>query len=150
MGAIKTLLIVIFLTPIFTFGQNSVYPKDTIYVKYEKKTGNKKLSNWKYKNKDGISFSIKDISGKHISLFYEQINKPDTLCMKHIKEYKFLNLKEIRKKEIDWVNRKFKGLKYKPYFGSKNGAFQTYLIEVISKDYFVIYPVRWRNERIVD
>ena len=37
MGAIKTLLIVIFLTPIFTFGQNSIYPKDTIYVKYEKK-----------------------------------------------------------------------------------------------------------------
>ena len=100
MGAIKTLLIVIFLTPIFTFGQNSIYPKDTIYVKYEKKTGNKKLSNWKYKNKDGISFSIKDISGKHISLFYEQINKTDTLCMKHIKEYKFLNLKSIYRDDI--------------------------------------------------
>jgi len=142
MGAIKTLLIVIFLSPIFTFGQKTIYPKDTIYVKYEKKTGNKKLSNWKYKNKDGISFSIKDISGKHISLFYEQINKTDTLCMKHIKDYKFSNLKEIERKKHEWI------FENKRPPANKNGVFQIYLIEIISEEKFVIYPVIWRNEKL--
>ena len=150
MDAIKIFLLFFIFIPLFAVGQETKYPKDTIYVKYENKTGNKKILNWNYKGKNGIYFSIKEKSGKHISLFYPEKAAIDTLCILHLKEYKFLNLKEIREKEIDWVDRKFKDQKYKPYSGSKNAVFQTYLIEVISGSYFVIYPVIWRNEGVID
>lgn len=60
--------------------------------------------------------------------------------------YHFSNLKEIRKMHNQWIHTPYKGKRKPPI--NKNGAFQTYLIEVISKDYFVIYPVIWRNERL--
>jgi len=143
MDATKIFLILIFFTPIFTFGQESKYPKDTIYIKYENKLGNKKLLNWNHNSKYGTSFSIKDISEKHISLFYEQNSKIDTLCLKHLKDYKFLNLKQIKKKEWEYYKKRFGG---NPIISNKNWVFHTFLIEIISNDYFVIYPVMWRNE----
>ncbi|CAM1339508.1 conserved hypothetical protein [Tenacibaculum aestuarii] len=82
--------------------------------------------------------------------FYDKKLSTDTLCNKHLKNYTFLNLKEIREKEINWVNKKYSNSKYKPYSGSKNAAFHTYLIEEISKEKFVIYPVIWRNEGAID
>ena len=104
-----------------------------------------------YNNKGGIYFSIKDISEKHISLFYEQNQKSDTLSIVFLNDYKFSDSKEIRKKEIDWVNRKFKNSRYKPYSGgSKNSVFYTYLVEIISKNRIVVYPVIWRNEGVID
>lgn len=152
MDAIKLILIIIFLIPILTFGQNSIYRKDTIYIKYENIKSDK---NWNakfkrtYEKKKGIFFNVENHKGNMV-LFYDRELKPDTLCIKHLKDYKFSNLEEIENKKNNWIDRKFKGLKYKPYNASKNGVFQTYLIEVISKYYFVIYPVIWRNEGTTD
>ena len=68
MNAIKPLLILFIFLPLFAMGQKPQHPKDTIYVKYMNKTGNKKIPNWNYKGNYGTYFSIKDESGKHISL----------------------------------------------------------------------------------
>lgn len=139
----KLLILAIFL-PIVCFGQKSIYPKDTIYVKFQKKIGAKK---WNakferiYKNKHGFFFNVEDSNGD-MALFYDQEQSSDTLCYKHLKDYHFSNLKEIEKKRQEWI---FKN-KRPPV--NKNGAFQTYLIEIISEEQFVIYPVIWRNEKL--
>jgi hypothetical protein len=152
MAVIKRILIFVFIIPTLTFGQKNQYPKDTIYIKYEKKTGTKKWNKkfkYKYEGKSGIYFNIEHIKGD-MALFYDFRKKTDTLCIKHLKEYKFSNLKEIRKKHNNWIDRKFKNSKYKPYNGYLNSSFITYLIEVISKEEFVIYPVNWRSEGAID
>lgn len=98
MDATKLLIIISFIFTSTLFGQNSLYPKDTIYVKYEAKKENKKWTEkyGKYKNeKDGIFFNIKDTSNKTMSFFFNKENKVDTLCNKHLKDYRFLSLEEI-------------------------------------------------------
>ncbi|SHG74935.1 hypothetical protein SAMN05444483_1273 [Salegentibacter echinorum] len=150
MAAIKVLSLLLILCPILSFGQKSVYPKDTIYVMFKKNEANRKITNWDYKKKNGVYFSIKDKSSKHLSLFYPYTKKADTLCIEKLKEYCFSDLKEIEEKKNNWINKKFEGLKYKPYTSSKNGVFRTYLIEIISEGEFVKYPVIWRNEGVID
>ena len=154
MDAIKRMLILLFLLPTLTFGQESKYPKDTIYIKYENKRGIKKWNGkfpYKYEGKMGVYFNIEHVKGD-MALFYEKELNIDTLSMNLLKEYYFSNLKEIRKKEIAWVDKKYAKSKYKPYTGGglRNAAFQTYVIEVISKGKFVLYPVIWRNEGDID
>lgn len=150
MDATKTLLILILAFPIALFGQKIIYPKDTIYVKYESKEENKKSYNiYKYKNKElsGISFYIKDSinnTNKGMSLFYFNTNKADTLCFKHLKNYKFLNLKEINEKRYKWIFNN----KRPP--ADRNGVFKTYLVEIISNNKFVVYPVLWAGEGLID
>ena len=123
----KILILIIFL-PIVCFGQKSKYPKDTIYIEYDKKKHFKKVLNHPKLGKD--------LYFQGIGVFYNYEEKADTLCIKQLKDYTFLNLKEIRKKEIAWVDLTYAKSKYKPYTGGglRNGAFQTYLIEVISKE----------------
>ncbi len=149
MDAIKVFFIMCLFIPTILFGQKSKYPKDTIYIKYQDTIFNnpkmKSKSFHNFQGNDGIKFWW---NGKW--LFYNKNQKTDTLCISHIKDYSFLNLKEIRVKEIDWVERKFVTSKYKPYSGSKNAVFNTFLIEIISEDKFVIYPVIWRNEGVID
>jgi hypothetical protein len=149
MDAIKIFVIILFfLGSNFIFGQKSIYPKNTIFLKFKdtifenKKMKSKSIHNFQGKN--GIKFWWK---GKW--MFYDKKHTKDTLCFKHLKNYHFSNLKEIREKEISWVEKKYANLKYKPYSGSKNAVFKTYLIEIISKKKFVIYPVIWRNEGII-
>ncbi len=148
MGAIK-LLFIVFCVPLLINAQKTKFPKDTIYLNYTDTIfSNKKMkakSQHTFNNEAGIKFWW---NGKW--MFYNYKSKPDTLPISRLKDYKTLNLKEVRKKEIDWVDRKFAKSKYKPYSGSKNAVFHTFLIEVISKDKFVIYPVIWRNEGIID
>jgi hypothetical protein len=147
MDATKTLLILMLACPIILFGQKTIYPKDTIYVKYESKKENKKRYNIYENSKkelSGISFYIKDTTNKGMSLFHSYTNKADTLCYKHLKNYKFLNLKEINEKRYKWIFNN----KRPP--ADRNGVFQTYLIEVISNKKFVIYPVLWAGEGIID
>ena len=150
MDVIKLILIILFFTPIFAFGQKSIYPKDTIYVNYKKKIYNKKRQgNYNYRNNklSGIFFYLKDSINrvnKGMSLFYDSNQKTDTLCMKHLKDYNFSDLKEINRKRNKWI------FDNKRPPADRNGVFQTYLIEIISKDFFVIYPVIWRNEGVID
>ena len=149
MDAIKPFLLFFIFIPIFGIGQETKYPKDTIYVKYENKIGPKKWNakfKRDYNGKAGIYFNIENKSGD-MALFYSYEQKTDTLCIKHLEDYKLSNLKEINSKEWSWYKKKFGG---QPPFGNKNGVFVTYLLEVISKDYFVMYPVIWRNEGAID
>lgn len=151
MDVIKnSLLLLIFLGSFLAFSQDNEYPKDTIHIIFKENEANRKIINWDYQKKSGVYFSIKDKSSKHLSLFYRYSEKSDTLCIEHLEDYHFSDLKEIRIKELEWVNRKYKNSKYKPYSGSKNAVFQTYLIEVISENKFVKYPVIWRNEGSID
>jgi hypothetical protein len=150
MDATKTLLILMLAFPIILFGQKTIYPKDTIYIKYESKKENKKSYNiYNYKDNElsGISFFIKDSinnTNKGMSLFHNYKNKADTLCYKHLKNYNFLNLKEINEKRYKWIFNN----KRPPV--DRNGVFQTYLIEIISDNKFVVYPVFWAGEGIID
>ena len=143
---IKFLTVLLSFASTVSYGQRSTYPKDTIYVKYENKTGLKKWNakfKRDYNGKSGIYFNIENKDGD-MALFYAHKQKTDTLCIKHLKDYKFSNLKEIREKRYKWV------FENKRPPADRNGVFQTYLIEIISKDYFVIYPVIWRNEGATD
>jgi hypothetical protein len=79
-----------------------------------------------------------------MSLFHNYKNKADTLCYKHLKNYNFLNLKEINEKRYKWIFNN----KRPPV--DRNGVFQTYLIEIISDNKFVVYPVFWAGEGIID
>jgi len=147
MDAIKIIFISLFFIPTILFGQKTIYPKDTIYIKFVKKRGNKKwFGNYGYGSikKIGTLFNLKDKNSKHISLFSFENSQLDTLCNLHLKDYKISNLKEIDEKRYKWV------FENKRPPADRNGVFQTYLIEVISKEKFVIYPVMWRNEGTVD
>ena len=130
------ILILIISLPIVCFGQESKYPKDTIYIEYDKKKHFKKVLNHPKLGKN--------LYFQGIGVFYNYKEKADTLYIKHLKNYKFLTLKEIDKKRHTWIFEN----KRPPV--DRNGAFQTYLIEVISKEKFVIYPVIWRNEGVIN
>jgi len=121
MNAIRIFLIVIFFTPIFIFGQESKYSKDTIYIKYENKKG---AINWNakferaYEKMNGIFFNVENEKG-NMALFYDIKKKSDTLCISYLKDYNFLNMKEIDKKEKEYYKKRFgviHGLKIKMQF----------------------------------
>ena len=136
MDVIRLLKFLLVFIPALSFGQNSIYPKDTIYILYEANKYTKKILNHP---KMGKSLYF-----ENIGVYYDYKEKLDTLCIKHIKGYPFSDLKEINEKRNKWIfdNRRPPA--------DRNGVFQTYLIEIISKEKFVIYPVIWRNEGIVD
>ncbi len=140
MAAIKILSLLLILCPILSFGQKSIYPKDTIFIRYNTDIHSKKILNHPQRGKN--------LYFKNLGVYYSYSEKADTLCIEKLKDYQFSDLEEIRKKEIEWVDKKYKNQKYKPYTGSKNAVFQTYVIDVISDKKFVKYPVNWRNERI--
>lgn len=136
------------IIPIVLFGQKKSFPKDTIYVQYKEKKGSRWNDKFEraYKDENGIYFNIKQEKGD-MALFYSFNKKPDTLSIDCLDTFKFSNTEEINKKKKKWIDNKFKGLKHKPYDGTKNAAFQTYLIEVISDNRIIKYPVIWRNEK---
>ncbi len=141
----KLLFILIFNITALAFSQieeESNFPKDTIYVKYEDKQGAEKWNakfEGEYKGEKGIYYNVKSEAGD-MALFYAYHRKADTLDIEKISNYKISDLKEINQKRREWI------FDYKRPPANKNGVFQTYLIEVISKDCFVVYPVIWRNE----
>lgn len=149
MNVIKLYIAILFF-PNCVFGQKSTYPKDTIYVKYGLNGKNKKSQNiYKYNNKElsGVSFYIKDDTTnyeKGMSLFHSYNSKADTLCYKHLKDYHFSDLKEIDEKRHKWI------FDNKRPPADRNSVFQTYLIEIISEEQFVVYPVIWAGEGIID
>jgi len=146
MDAIKQILFIVLFIPLLTFGQESKYPKDTIFLKLKDTIFNnpkmKSKSTHNFQGNDGIKFWW---NGKW--LFYNENQKSDTLCIKHLKNYTFLNLKDIEKKEKQYYNKRFGR---NPWIKNKNWVFHTYLLEVISKEKFVVYPVIWRNEGAID
>ncbi|MDA0794514.1 MAG: hypothetical protein O3C13_07865 [Bacteroidetes bacterium] len=101
---------------------------------------------YEYERKEGFYFNVEHIKGD-MAFFYDFNTKPDTLCIKHLKEYHFSDMEEINIKEWEYNKQRFGG---GPPISNKNWVFHTYLIEVISKKQFVIYPVIWRNEGVID
>ncbi|MDT0648476.1 hypothetical protein RM545_17445 [Zunongwangia sp. F260] len=150
----KRFLLLMFI-PFVGFSQTeykSSYPKDTIYIQYKPATGPKKWNakfRRDYNGVPGVYFNVEQKKGD-MALFYADSLLTDTLPLIYLNEYQFSDLEQIKKKKRNWIEKKFNGLEYKPYGGSKNGVFQTYLIEVISDKAFVKYPVHWRNEGAID
>ncbi|MGO2359448.1 hypothetical protein [Mesonia sp.] len=134
MVAIKILGFILMFCPIFSFGQNSIYPKDTIYIRYDKDVHSKKNLNHPQIG-ENLYF-------KNIGVYYPYSEKADTLCIEKLKDYHFSDLEEINEKRNRWI------FDNKRPPATRNGVFQTYVIEVISDKKFVKYPVIWRNERI--
>jgi hypothetical protein len=144
MDAIKLTIVIFFFLPILTFGQKKElqkFPKETIYIKYEKSLHSKKMLNHKEFGKV-IYFNI-----KNDGVWYDFKKKTDTLCISKLKNYKTSSLDEINNKEWEYYQKRFGGV---PPVKNKNGVFYTYLIEIMPNKEFVIYPVIWRNEGIID
>ena len=123
-------------------GQSSPYPKDTIFILFDNDLHEKKILKHPEHGKN--------IYFKNLDVYYNLNYKSDTLPIQQLSNYHFSDMPEIKKKVIDWVEKKYAGQKYKPHPWSKNSVFHTYLIEVISEDAFVVYPVIWRNEGVID
>lgn len=146
MDAIKHFTLSLLIPSAIAVAQNPPYPKDTIFVKYEHKAGAK---NWNakferdFKKNEGIFFNVESKEGD-MALFYPYNERADTLCIKHLKDYRFSNLQEINERRNKWIFNNNRPP------ANRNGVFQTYLIEIISKEYFVKYPVIWRNEGVID
>lgn len=146
MDVIKKLIFLLLFCPLFLWGQESSLPKDTIYVKYENRENTKKWPGKfedKYNGECGIFFNVVDQNKEGMALFYPYSERSDTINIKKLQRYDFLNLKDINKKRNKWIfdhNRPPR---------DRNGVFQTYLVEEISEDRMVIYPVIWRNEGVI-
>ena len=92
MDTIKKSLILLFITPFLSFGQKSIYPKDTLYIYHDNlKQIKRELNHPKFG---------KSIFFKNFNVFYNYEEQADTLCMRHLKDYNFSKLKEINK----WKN----------------------------------------------
>lgn len=124
--------------------------KETIYLKFEKNNGKfPKYRCLKFPNKKGIVFNL----CKGGSLLFSNKFKSDTLCYKHIKDYKTSTMEDILKKVKDFRVKTYKKRPksdndklYQAY--DNNDIFKTYIIEVINEKKFILYPVIWRNQRI--
>lgn len=143
MDKLKIISFLLIIWPIFLFGQKLTYPNDTIYVLYQQekdKEWNAKFER-KYNQKLGVYFNIESRKG-NMTLFYPYSETADTLHINNLKEFRFSDLEEINEKRNKWI------FDNKRPPGTRNGVFQTYVIEVISDKKIVKYPVIWRNERI--
>lgn len=138
------ILTFLFILPTVMFSQNHSFPKDTIYVQYE----DRKEHSWNdkferiYDDQNGIYFNVEQKKGD-MALFYPFDKKSDTLSINCLNTYQFSNRNEIDKKREEWIFDHDRPPLY------KNDIFQTYVIEVISEDKIVKYPVVWRNEGTV-
>jgi len=144
MDAIKILIILICF-PMVIYAQKAKFPKDTIYLLYTDTIfSNKKMkakSQHIFNEEVGIKFWWKGYW-----MFYNCNSKTDTLPIFKLNDYVTIDSKEVTKRHNKWINELYNGQRKPP--ANKNGAFKTYLIEVICKDKFVIYPVVWRNEGV--
>jgi len=144
-------LIILFLNGNFIYSQ---YVKDTIYLEFEKNTGEEPF----YRGVKSFSSEKGCIIFNLISkgsLLYSKEEQADTLLMYKLDLYTISTFKD--------VNQKVKDFRYKTYkisppnendkayqFYNKNDIFETFLIEIINDKEFVVYPVSWRNQNIID
>jgi hypothetical protein len=96
---------------------------------------------------EGIQFNL---CAKAIFLY---VKNADTLPINKLKNYKLSSLEEVEIIEKEWRKNNKKAMikkfgKIYPWY-NKNGIFDTYLIEIINDNQFVIYPVEWRGLDII-
>jgi hypothetical protein len=142
---IKTFLVTLTLSISYNI-QAQKYSKETIYIKFEKKQcdNNRKLKFYRDFEK-GLIFNLS--CTKDGSFLFKSDTDADTLDIKNLAKYKIVNADFVKKRLIEI--RKQRSAKnsnklLRPM--TKNNTFKTHLIEIISEDKFVIYPVIWRNE----
>jgi len=151
--AIKYLLFLFFLFSSFTMF--SQYQKEIIFLRFKENTEEKEpyYRGIKFysENEKGIVFNLLTEG----SLLFGDHKKSDTLSICQLKDYPITS--------IEGVEQKVKDFRYKTYkksppdendkayqFYNKNDIFETYLIEILNNDKFVVYPVHWRNQNVID
>jgi len=128
----------------------SQYAKDTIYLNVSKDC-NFETFKLKWMKPEGLQFNL---CGNAVFLFAKG-EHADTLWMDKLDLYAISTFKD--------VNQKAKDFRYKTYkknppnendkayqFYNKNDIFETFLIETINDKQFVVYPVKWRNQNVID
>ncbi|WP_445457315.1 hypothetical protein [Flavobacterium sp. HNIBRBA15423] len=133
-------------------GQNT--NKIKIYVKTEIDSSIFKIQKEYSKAEKGYVF----IDKSRESFLFSDNCKADTLSISKLKNYKVFSIEEIRKMEKKWRKERFKEVQKKNketgtynlpiHTFDKNYIFETYLIEIISDQQFVVYPVKWRGQGI--
>lgn len=126
------------------------YKKEIVYVQFQLNEGTQPSHRGvKIDKKSSIQFN--DLHSG--SFLYSKNNLADTLSLLNLSEYKISSMKDIEEKILTFRKNTYKKRPpnnddklYQAY--TKNDLFETYLIEIINKNQFVIYPVIWRNEGV--
>jgi hypothetical protein len=127
------------------------YNKEKIYILFKDS-----LCDWQKKfyskREKGVIFNLG--CKNHGSCLYRDKSKADTLDMKNINQINTITMEDVVKKVSFFRRKTYKKLPPKP--NSKlyqaydnNDIFETYLIEAINQKQFVVYPVFWRNQRVL-
>ena len=150
--AIKFILLtVFFISGKFAYSQ---YEKDTVYLKFEENSDDEPYYRgvkFETQKKGDIVFNL--ISNG--SLIYSKGGKADTLSIDKLDSFHISTFKEVEQKVKEFRYKTYKksppNENDKAYqFYNKNDIFETFLIEIISSKKFVVYPVKWRNQNVID
>src|SRR5690606_9992062 len=147
-------VIISLLVTSLAFSQNKEQIK--IYLKLELDSLCFRKQKFYSEEEKGIILNNKCKSGS--SFLFSDTSKADTLCISTLKKYKTSSIDEIKKIETKWREQKFKEVQKKLketgkyplpiHTFDKNYIFDTYILEIISNEKFVIYPVKWRGQGI--
>lgn len=146
----KAIIVIIsFLFSIYGFCQNK--EPLNIYLKIEIDSNCFRKQKFYTETGDGIVINPNCNEGG--SFLYLKTRKSDTLSIKILDKFKISNTNEIKKIENNWRKKKFDEFKKSKekhpipiHTFDRNYIFNTYIIEIISKEEFVVYPVTWRGE----
>lgn len=149
--AIKFIFFIyIFISGNFVYSQ---YKKDTIYLKFITNTGEEPYYRGAKSTtqKGDIIFNLIEKG----SLLYLKGNRADTLKVGKLNRFTISTFKDIEKKVKEFRYKTYKksppSQNDKAYqFYNKNDIFETLLIELINDNQFVVYPVKWRNQNVID
>lgn len=147
------IVLISFFVFLFSFGQQNEN-KIKIFIKIELDSTKFKTQKFYNEEEKGIVF----IDKSRESFLYSNKKKADTISILKFKHYKISSMVNVKIIEKKWRKDRFKEVQEKnkkegkqtlPYhIFDKNYIFETYIIEVISKEKFVIYPVTWRGQGI--
>ncbi|MCA0348605.1 MAG: hypothetical protein LCH35_05000 [Bacteroidetes bacterium] len=120
-----------------------------IYLEFKPEMNSTRKQKFYFKKERGTVFNL--FCNKNGSLLYKK--GADTLSAASISKFKISSFDEIVELQKIWQleNKKALVKKYgKPHPPfDKNGMFETFLIEKICENKYVIYPVIWRNLNVI-
>ena len=128
--------------PNYIFSQKSLYPKDTIYIAFDKtiKDGFNLKREVIYRGISGIKFSITTQTGP-VSVFYDSEQSIDTISPFEVSKYFTVDRKEITRLHNLWIENP-DGENHRPP-GARNEVFETFVLERVSNGVYLKYPVTW-------
>jgi len=149
---IKTIVSILLLLLVGK-GYSQEIPRDKIFLDFSqyKQTCDHDdvFQHLKVKKKEGIQFNL---CGKAVFLSPLK-HQPDTIDNKYLNDYPITRLEDIDKIVANWQKKvkpilvKEYGLTY-PKTVNKNNMFETYLMEKLENDCFVLYRVYWKYQEI--